>query len=288
MNTIEKVFREYPLAREIYKGILNRIFSLFDFNNGVKIMEENWKNLIILDACRYDYFKQINWIKGELKKKISLGSHTKIWKEKNFTGDYPDVIYISATPQVSKKRLGRNPFFKIENVWDYGWDKSIETVPPKEVSKAAFKLYKKHPDKRLVIHYLQPHRPYPLTPEVSRPKISSLNRYSPRKDILWSILKTLLKILGGAEGLEKRAKRGKNEWDYLREGQIELKHVKEGYVDNLIWVLREVNKLLKKIEGKTIITSDHGNLFGEHFLYGHPPKLHFKELLEIPWLKVKK
>ena len=42
--------------------------------------------------------------------------------------------------------------------------------------------------------------------------------------------------------------------------------------------------------GKTIITSDHGNLFGERIKplytreYGHPCGIYSKQLIKIPWL----
>jgi len=62
----------------------------------LKVMEENWNYLIILDACRYDYFEKLhrNYFSGVLEKKISLGSGTSEWLRKNFTSYYPDTIYI--------------------------------------------------------------------------------------------------------------------------------------------------------------------------------------------------
>lgn len=43
---------------------------------GVKIMEESWDRLIVLDACRYDVLKPFNRIPGGLYKRESLGSNT--------------------------------------------------------------------------------------------------------------------------------------------------------------------------------------------------------------------
>lgn len=44
----------------------------------LKVMREEWDYLIILDACRYDYFAAIweNYFDGELEKRVSLGSGT--------------------------------------------------------------------------------------------------------------------------------------------------------------------------------------------------------------------
>ena len=57
--------------------------------HGIKIMEEKWDYLIVLDACRYDYFKEYNNIlEGHLEKKLSCASCTYEWLEKNFSGKY--------------------------------------------------------------------------------------------------------------------------------------------------------------------------------------------------------
>ena len=39
-------------------------------------MNDNWNYAIVLDACRYDIFKEVNKIKGTLQKKYSNGSAT--------------------------------------------------------------------------------------------------------------------------------------------------------------------------------------------------------------------
>ena len=56
-------------------------------NGKVKVMEEEWDYLIVLDACRYDYFEQMYrefFNAGVLLKKISLGSGTSDWLRNNF------------------------------------------------------------------------------------------------------------------------------------------------------------------------------------------------------------
>ena len=47
-------------------------------------MKEDWDNLIVLDACRYDMFKEINTIKGNLERGISRGSATSQFLIENF------------------------------------------------------------------------------------------------------------------------------------------------------------------------------------------------------------
>jgi len=65
------------------------------------IWNKSWKYLIILDACRYDYFKRLykRYLGGWLKKVISPASETREWLMKIFRGKiYLDIVYISANP----------------------------------------------------------------------------------------------------------------------------------------------------------------------------------------------
>ena len=85
---------------------------------------------------------------------------------KNFDGYYDDIIYVSANPRISHIRFetefgsfrGADHFFKVVYVGDHGWDKELGTVlPPEIVTKTALRVKEKYPDKRKIIHYLQPH-----------------------------------------------------------------------------------------------------------------------------------
>ena len=63
----------------------DRIFSKILIKNAeVYIVDESWDNLIILDACRYDIFKELNTIDGELTSRISRGSCTTDFLNENF------------------------------------------------------------------------------------------------------------------------------------------------------------------------------------------------------------
>ena len=133
----------------------------------LNVMEEKWDYLIILDACRYDYFESLykEFFDGDLEKRISLGSNTIEWCLESFKGYYPDVIYISGNPYINSK-VGikgfnaRRHFYKVIDVWDFGWNEELGTVSPENVNKTALSLVRKFPQKRFIIHYLQPHAPY--------------------------------------------------------------------------------------------------------------------------------
>lgn len=80
------------------------------YGPGIDVMAEDWDNLILLDACRYDYFEsQIN-IEGELKSAISRGGHSWEFMQGNFVGrEFHDTIYVTANPHVEK--LSDGTFF---------------------------------------------------------------------------------------------------------------------------------------------------------------------------------
>jgi len=68
-------------------------------NDGINFMDEDWDNCIIIDACRYDTFKEKNTIPGDLKARRSKGSSTFEVFEKNFQNStHHDTVYITANP----------------------------------------------------------------------------------------------------------------------------------------------------------------------------------------------
>jgi hypothetical protein len=81
----------------------------------------------------------------------------------------------------------------------------------------------------------------------------------------------------------------KLQFDLIEQGYQE---VWDAYAENLRLVLNEVQELLSKIDGLSVVTSDHGNLVGDRIGpfpckgYGHPPNIYVKELTKVPWLKV--
>ena len=179
-----------------------------------------------------------------------------------------DIVYVAANPFVSL--LLSNKFHQIYPVWEYGWDENLGTVPPVNVVKDSLKASKKHPDKRLIIHFMQPHAPF-LGSTFSGVTGFSMLRNAVLKD-------------------GNRAR--DTQWgELVKNGVLNLEKVLLAYEKNLKIVLLYVEELVKRLPGITVITSDHGNLFGErpHLLYpfkeyGHHAGLNVKELVLVPWL----
>lgn len=79
-------------------------------------------------------------------------------------------------------------------------------------------------------------------------------------------------------------------WGLLAQGAVSEEEVLTAYQENLEVALPHVATLISEIGGKTVVTSDHGNLYGERpfpfrsKIYAHPFGIHAKHLIEIPWL----
>ena len=243
-------------------------------NKGTYIMREDWDNLIILDACRYDMFEKLNDIKGTLEYRLSRGPCTSEFLRENFKGKkFNDTVYITANPLVNYHVP--ESFAKIVSVWKDRWYEKYGTVLPQDMVEYALKTNEMYPQKRLIIHFMQPH--YPFIGERSREKIGVHDGILARDLVL------------GDEKVEHTAQ---SVWNLFKEGKLDKNTVWEAYEENLQIVLKYVIKLIENLLGKTVITSDHGNLFGERLFplpireYGHPPGIYSKNLIKVPWLVI--
>lgn len=255
------------------KHKLGKAFLKLSTLKSQSIFDESWNFLLILDACRYDFFKKTikkMRIAGTLKPILSKGSDTYQWFSNNFVKRYYDLVYINSNPVVTKASRERNvSFFHLEEVWVDGWDNKLETVKPETVIQRFWEVYFQFPTKRYIIHFLQPHFPFITDPVIGREAIRNLFTPNESKDYLPL---TFFKITHWTHYLKYPRKR-----------------VLKGYAENLRYVLRAIKSLVKNLQGKIVITADHGEAFGERFLiwevYGHP-KVPAKPLRIVPWFEI--
>jgi hypothetical protein len=240
---------------------LNRLY--FDLTNkseyydeGINIFKEDWDNLIILDACRYDKFSERADLPGQLKKRKSQASMTHEWIRANFTDKKAhDTVYVSANGRFVHQQDETNAeVHEFVGLWDtdyrYG-DRNLAL--PEMVTEHALEAAEEYPNKRLIVHYLQPHQPYigPTGEQFEREK--NLHKMMQTNDASDKLLET-------------------------------------AYDENLDIVLDDLKELLASLPGKTVVTSDHGELLGEQEFpipirrYGHPEGIYVGELVDIPWL----
>jgi hypothetical protein len=258
---------------------------------GCDVMAEDWDSLLVLDACRYDTFREVSDLPGTLSTRRSKGSATPEFVRHNFAGRrFPDTAYVTANPFVSTE--AGDSFAALVEVWREDWDEDLGTVRPGPVREAALEAAAEFPDKRLVVHFLQPHHPFvgPRaraeigdTPGTTRPAPGSAGD-APAGD------GTPADDRGDGDG----GGDGDHVWNRLRAGDLSLPVVERAYRENLELVLSEVHALVDRLDGKTVVTSDHGNLLGEPAYpllraraerYGHPVNATADPLVRVPWLE---
>jgi len=224
----------------------------------VDIINEEWDTIIVLDACRFDMFKDIaHPILGDkLEKRWSTGCNTAQWARSQFNEGFENVVYLDSSTHITKLRGSK--FKHIEPIWKDGWDDELGTVPPWTV----IDRYKKfRNEKKLIIHFFQPHQPF----------------------------------LDGNKRIFRKPKPGKkydNEWQRIYTGELSLEEVIDAYHINLRTVIPYVKEILDDRDGISIVTADHGNLY--EFPYWHMPGEMKPEqwndigLRLVPWLIIKK
>jgi len=264
----------------------------------LQLTEKEWDVAVILDACRYDCFKKHyeDYLeKGRLKKRIG-GHCTTHWLKNVFLEDYPDIIYVSGNPWINsiKSWKGFNPsekFGKIIDVWKDGWDKNKETIPPEKVTKAGIEAAKNRGKKRVIIHYLQPHYPY-LPMDIPKEVKMNFNGINGNGN---NLIDKFSNFLG--ERVERIFGR-ENYWNIRNILNRKSAHIEEYlwrtntkselrklYENNLKRALREVKTLTNELEGKIVVTSDHGEAFGENGEFFHPYGTKNKAVRTIPYWK---
>jgi len=91
---------------------------------GVNFMGEDWDNLLVLDACRYDIFATENSIAGRLEKRCSKASPTVHFLRTNVDGaDLTDTVYVTANGQIHNYRDGFDVnFYDVVPLYAECWD----------------------------------------------------------------------------------------------------------------------------------------------------------------------
>lgn len=258
-----------PLYRYFLMTIIWPLFHReLTLKNAVRVMEEDWDYLIVLDACRYDTFRKV--VDEGAGCVISGATATGGWMMWNFGEKHKDVIYIAGNPHFAsaylRKRHGFNPFYMVKEVWDYGWDSALKTVPPEQVTNAALETLESFPEKRMIIHYMQPHHPY-----IGDKELVDMDEGIHRR----------VEDLGGG-GRKETSPLG-----LASRGELSVERLKKAYEQNLIIVMMEVRRLEKELPGRVVLTADHGEAFGEFGYYGHGAYLRIEALVKVPWVILK-
>ena len=229
---------------EVKLAQLNNIVVEKPDEEPTNVLDKDWDNLILLDACRHDYFKKFY---PKTDKIVSTGTHSRHFVENTFTGrQCQDIIYITGNPHLRPEKFEdltdsrlEDTFHSVYQTWDNDWG-GKDYMPPEPIVRDAKTAENLFPDKRKIIHFMQPHDPFVANDEN------------------WMLSEV---------------------W----KGKKTVEEAREAYHDNIGFLISHIEDLADSLEGKTVVSADHGELLGEYGLLSHPYGVNAKELREVPW-----
>jgi hypothetical protein len=271
MSTFARLRENPGLVLEAMRDVpaavleLNRLYysrSTSSYNaDGIDVFDQEWDNLIILDACRCDYYAEQTRFDGPLECRRSRGSASNEFIRGNFSDrTLHDVVYVSGNRWFLNLRdhldCELHAYRDVERDFHVdrvdGDDEEGYVPYPETVMEAAAEAAEEFPEKRLLIHLMQPHKPY-LGPHSDQFTYEA--------------------------GLRTT----------MQNSEADTETLRAAYRETLDITLDTVGAHLDALEGLTVISADHGELLGERASplpvrwYGHPEGVYVPELVEVPW-----
>lgn len=265
---------------ELFHGILSRVG--FFANYGHDFYDEDWDLLILLDACRWDLMEEVEdeYEFIETSDNICVhSSHSREFLHKtfmNFDGglierfriwgrimnDPDDISIFKNYYDEREDRLSNTSYIswnvftsmfdgsKFDEFIPVGrakWGDDEQILPPREITDRAIENMRRKDSDRTVVHYMQPHTPF---------------RNGDTTEVEGSV------------------------WDRIQRGEKDYDEAWEEYIDNLRWVLDDVELLLENVDAeKVVISADHGNAIGEFGCYGHRPYVPLPAVKKVPHIE---
>ncbi len=251
-----KVLRNPGDAYLTLRTVNQAYYRTFKQPGQLDVMTEDWDTLLLLDACRYDYFRDRSTLAGTLESRRSPASMSYgFMKESFFNRQLHDTVYVTANPFATE--LPAETFHDVISLVDEYYENDVGTVPPETIRKKTLEAHDTYPNKRIISHFMQPHEPF----------LSDFGR-DVSENLAWM-------------GNQYRPSRGQTVEDLRR-----------AYGENVDIVLREIAQLVTSIDGRTVVSADHGELLGERLYpvpirgFEHPESIYTEELLRVPWLVI--
>ena len=274
-----------PRGRAKALEAVDRAYVGIQRRRGVDAPVADWDNLLVLDACRYDASRAVDPIDGDLRRVRSRGSATSEWlRENSYDRTCHDTVYVTASPMhsagtwVAPPGVDASPdvladvFHDVIELWRDS-DPELRTTRPETVAGAALEAAERYPDERLLVHFMQPHYPF-------------IGPYAREREIGTAGFARLRRLAETGE-LEDD---DRDAWELLRDGEYGHEPFERACRENLDVTLPHVQRLVDALDGRTVVTSDHGNAFGGRAppfgerLWGHPPGYQTAALTRVPWL----
>lgn len=233
-----------------------------DWITGTNVFDKEWDVLVLLDCARPDMIAEVSddypyVASGETLQSVASCSFE--WLRKTFgehhSNQLAETAYITANPNTDAVD-GVDLLADLIEVWRTEWDDEEETVPPRRVTDTAIQYAREATWDRLIVHYMQPHPPFLTETQESRGKVVHPNQDTDTLTFPEALLA----------------------------GEIEPETGWELHVENLRLVLNEVDVLRENLDAEElVISSDHGQAFGERKIYGHPCRVPINALRTVPW-----
>lgn len=229
-------------------------------NDAVNVYDRDWDVLVLLDCATMDMISEVageyQFI-GDTGEHISTGTCSDEWMRHTFTKEYQDemsrTLHVTANTS-SDRHLQEDQFLHLEEVWKDGWDEEQGTILAREVTDRAIHFYRELDPERTIIHYMQPHLPF-VNNDIESNIVTPVGEQGEGL--------TLGELYG--EGYSR---------DALWSASIE----------NLRYVLNDVELLLDSIDAQhVVLSSDHGQAFGEGGVWAHPCYTYIDVLKRVPW-----
>lgn len=167
-------FSYHWIQNRVAVRLIGKIHELVHdpYKDGTKVMNEDWDNLIVLDAAQYDLFEETidTDIFDNYSTVTSIGSTSGQWLSRNFSDrTFGDTINVTANPHTSVEVPEQ--FFELievdqEPIADSEKDGEILAFHPETLCEAARTAHEEFPNKRMIVHFMQPHYPFITTPEL--------------------------------------------------------------------------------------------------------------------------
>lgn len=237
---------------KMYQPILEK-----QIGTGIDVMEKDWDNLILLDSYRADYFRRYSSLEGELSTVVSKGNWSLEFVVKNFQeSEYRDTIVITGNQWYQKySKLDENTFHTLINPVNVAEERTTTDQDP--VIEAALEAIERYPNKRVIVHLLKPHEPHK----------------GEKKDQFETAIEN-----EQAPGM----------MELYRKDIISKEILEQSYIDTIEYIENKIQTLLVELDGKTVVSSDHGENLGEvqhgmmQLAHGNPtPECRF-----VPWLEM--
>lgn len=277
-------------ARHAWMGTLSAVGPRF--YRGVPIWQHDWDVFVVLDACRVDALCELA-ASGEfeflprpdaIETTTSVGSATAEWMNATYAPTYAadcaHTAYVSANPHTASDHGGyanlpleSDAFALLDEVWKTEWcTDGTPTVHPRPVTEHAVATWRRRETidaDRLIVHYMQPHRPY-------RSFEYEGGRHPDETTV------------GAAEATAGRDQGlwDQNYWEAFVRGELDRETIWRAYLDNLRWVLEDLSVLVENVTGRVVISADHGEAFGEWGVYEHPPRSPVPVLRKVPYVSI--